>query len=69
MRWSTSCCSWWREGDGDLADALVDAGTPLADNGVVWVLSPKTGRPGHVEPSEIAEAAPDPAGLSQTSGT
>jgi hypothetical protein len=57
---------WWREGDGDLADALVDAGTPLADNGVVWVLSPKTGRPGHVEPSEIAEAAPT-AGLSQTS--
>jgi hypothetical protein len=57
---------WWRDGDGDLADALVDAGTPLADNGVVWVLSPKTGRPGHVEPSEIAEAAPT-AGLSQTS--
>jgi hypothetical protein len=57
---------WWREGDGDLADALVDAGTPLTDNGVVWVLSPKTGRPGHVEPSEIAEAAPT-AGLSQTS--
>jgi hypothetical protein len=30
------------------------------------VLTPKTGRPGHVEPSEIAEAAPT-AGLSQTS--
>jgi hypothetical protein len=57
---------WWREGDGDLADALVDAGTPLTDTGVVWVLSPKTGRSGHVEPSEIAEAAPT-AGLSQTS--
>ncbi|HTK62319.1 MAG TPA: DUF3052 domain-containing protein [Pseudonocardia sp.] len=57
---------WWRDGDGDLADALVDAGTPLTDSGVVWVLTPKTGRPGHVEPSEIAEAAPT-AGLSQTS--
>ena len=33
---------------------------------MIWVLTPKTGRPGHVEPSEIAEAAPT-AGLSQTS--
>jgi Protein of unknown function (DUF3052) len=57
---------WWREGDGDLVDALVDAIGPLADNGVIWVLTPKTGRSGHVEPSEIAEAAPT-AGLSQTS--
>jgi hypothetical protein len=57
---------WWREGDGDLVDALVDAIGPLAESGVVWVLTPKTGRPGHVEPSEIAEAAPT-AGLSQTS--
>lgn len=57
---------WWREGDGDLVDALVDAIGPLADHGVVWVLTPKTGRRGHVEPSEIAEAAPT-AGLSQTS--
>ncbi len=57
---------WWREGDGDLVDALVDAIGPLAENGVIWVLTPKTGKPGHVEPSEIAEAAPT-AGLSQTS--
>jgi hypothetical protein len=57
---------WFREGDGDLVDALVDARGPLADNGVVWVLTPKTGRSGHLEPSEIAEAAPT-AGLSQTS--
>lgn len=57
---------WFREGDGDLVDALVDARSPLADNGVVWVLTPKTGRRGHLEPSEIAEAAPT-AGLSQTS--
>ena len=56
---------WWRDGDGDLVDALVDAISPLADDGSVWVLSPKTGQPGHVEPSEIAEAAPT-AGLTQT---
>ncbi|MGX7826958.1 DUF3052 domain-containing protein [Actinokineospora sp. 24-640] len=57
---------WWREDDGDLVDALMDAIGPLADSGVIWVLTPKTGRPGHVEPSEIAEAVPT-AGLSQTS--
>jgi Protein of unknown function (DUF3052) len=57
---------WWRDGDGDLVDALVDAIHPLADNGVVWLLTPKAGRPGHVSPSDINEAAPT-AGLSQTS--
>jgi len=57
---------WWREDDGDLVDALMDAISPLADNGVIWVLTPKTGRDGHVEPSEIAEAVPT-AGLAQTS--
>ena len=57
---------WWREGDGDLVDALVDSLTNLADNGVVWLLTPKAGRSGHVEPSEINESAPT-AGLQQTS--
>ncbi|CAM2972371.1 DUF3052 domain-containing protein [Skermania piniformis] len=57
---------WWRDGDGDLVDALMDAIGPLADEGFVWVLTPKTGQSGHVEPSEIAEAAPT-AGLTQTS--
>ena len=45
---------------------LVDALGPLADNGVVWLLTPKAGRDGHVEPSEITESAPT-AGLQQTS--
>ncbi|MFI6978955.1 DUF3052 domain-containing protein [Embleya sp. NPDC050154] len=53
---------WWREGDGDLADELADASAPLADEGVLWVLTPETGRPGHADPSEIAEAA-NTAGL------
>ncbi|MEV6280382.1 MULTISPECIES: DUF3052 domain-containing protein [unclassified Nocardia] len=57
---------WWREGDGDLADELMEVISPLADDGVIWVLTPKTGKPGHVDPSEIAEAAPT-AGLTQTS--
>ncbi|WP_026918636.1 DUF3052 domain-containing protein [Gordonia shandongensis] len=57
---------WWRDGDGDLVDALMDAIGPLAEGGFVWVFSPKTGRPGYVDPSEIAESAPT-AGLTQTS--
>jgi Protein of unknown function (DUF3052) len=57
---------WWRDGDGDLVDTLMDAITPLADDGVIWVLTPKTGKPGHVLPAEIAESAPT-AGLMQTS--
>ncbi|MGB8649594.1 MAG: DUF3052 domain-containing protein [Mycobacteriales bacterium] len=59
---------WWREGDGDLVDALVDSLTNLGDNGVVWLLTPKAGRDGHVEPSDIDEAAPT-AGLSSTRST
>ena len=57
---------WWRDGDGDLVETLIDALGPLADNGVVWLLTPKAGRPGHVEPSEVNESAPT-AGLHQTS--
>jgi len=57
---------WWREGDGDLVDRLMDAIVPLAEDGVIWVLTPKTGKPGHVQPADIAEAAPT-AGLMQTS--
>jgi hypothetical protein len=57
---------WFRSDDGDLVDALVDAIAPLADNGVIWLLTPKRGRSGYVEPSDISEAAPT-AGLSQTS--
>ncbi len=48
---------WWREDDGDLADAMVDAKAPLAENGVVWLLTPKFGRPGALEPADIADAA------------
>lgn len=57
---------WWREDDGDLVDALVDSLTALGSGGVVWLLTPKAGRDGHVEPEDISEAAPT-AGLSSTS--
>jgi len=57
---------WWRDDDGDLVDRLMDAITPLAEDGVVWVVTPKTGKPGHVRPADIAESAPT-AGLMQTS--
>jgi hypothetical protein len=57
---------WWREGDGDLVDALVDSLISLGDGGVVWLLTPKAGRDGHVEPGDIGDAAPT-AGLHQTS--
>lgn len=57
---------WWRDGDGDLVDGLVDALTDLSAEGVVWLLTPKVGRLGHVEAAEIAESA-TAAGFPQTS--
>ena len=56
---------WWRDEDGDLVDALVDALTDLVGGGAIWLLTPKVGRTGAVDPADIAEAAPI-AGLSQT---
>jgi Protein of unknown function (DUF3052) len=57
---------WFREEDGDLTDALVDATTMIDAGSPVWLMTPKTGREGYVEPSEIGEAA-QTAGLAQTS--
>ena len=57
---------WWREDDGDLIDAMVDSLTFLDAHGVVWLFTPKVGRAGHVEPSDIQESA-QTAGLAQTS--
>src|SRR3546814_8237897 len=56
---------WWRDDDGDLVDALVDALTDLVGGGVIWLFTPKVGRPNAVDAADIAEAAPI-AGLSQT---
>lgn len=56
---------WWREGDGDLVDSLVDSLTDLAEGGPILLLTPKVGRPGYVDASDVAEAAPI-AGLATT---
>jgi hypothetical protein len=56
---------WWRDEDGDLVDALMDSLTDLAAGGVVWVLTPKVGRPNAVDAADVTEAAPV-AGLAVT---
>ncbi|MEX5274876.1 DUF3052 domain-containing protein [Kocuria sp. CPCC 205235] len=56
---------WWRNGDGDLVDELVDVQTTLDEGGVVWLLTPKAGREGHVSPADVQDAAPT-AGLHVT---
>ena len=56
---------WWRDDDGDLVDALVDALTDLVGGGAIWLLTPKVGRPNAVDPADVAEAAPV-AGLATT---
>jgi hypothetical protein len=48
---------WWREEDGDLGDGLVDARTDLSDAGQLWLLTPRVGRDGYVDASDLAEAA------------
>ncbi|SBW23829.1 MULTISPECIES: DUF3052 domain-containing protein [Protofrankia] len=57
---------WWRDDDGDLVEALIDARRQLSESGVIWLLTPKAGRAGHVEPSDVLEAVPV-VGLVQTS--
>ncbi len=62
---------WWRSDDGeqeDLTDLLVDAQSNLDDGGLIWVLTPKPGRDGHVVPADIEEAA-STAGMLATSAT
>ncbi|HET8915934.1 MAG TPA: DUF3052 domain-containing protein [Propionibacteriaceae bacterium] len=48
---------WWRDGDGDLVDSLVDALTDLTDAGYIWLMTPKVGRSGYVDAADLAEAA------------
>jgi hypothetical protein len=57
---------WWRDGDGDLVDGLVDALTDLSDTGYIWLMTPKVGRDGYVDAADLAEAAVT-AGLALTS--
>lgn len=59
---------WWRDGDGDLVDTLVDVISPLADEGFVWLLTPKIGSDYVVDVAVISEAATT-AGLKPTRTT
>ncbi|GFZ89310.1 DUF3052 domain-containing protein [Nesterenkonia alkaliphila] len=57
---------WFRAGEDDLTDALLDALTTLEEGGMVWLMTPRSGREGYVPPVEIQDAATD-AGLHVTS--
>lgn len=48
---------WWRADDGDLVDALVDTLATLGDRGFIVLMTPRTGLPGAVDPSEVEESA------------
>lgn len=56
---------WWRDEDGDVADGLVDSLTDLSTAGVIWLMTPKVGRPGHVNAQDIAEGV-NTAGMALT---
>ena len=56
---------WWRDDDGDVADGLVEAMTDLAPKGYIWLLTPKVGRDGFIEASDLDEGAVT-AGLALT---
>ncbi|WP_245528810.1 DUF3052 domain-containing protein [Gleimia coleocanis] len=62
---------WWRADDAeeeDLTDVLLDVIGNLDEGGDVWVLTPKSGSFGHVQPADIQDAA-KLAGLKPTSAT
>lgn len=57
---------WWRDDDGDLVDGMVDCLTDLSADGYIWLMTPKVGREGYVDPADINESAVT-AGLALTS--
>jgi hypothetical protein len=56
---------WWRSDDGDVVDGLFDALRDLSNGGVLWLLTPKVGRTGHVSSADLQEGAVT-AGLALT---
>ncbi|MFZ1286879.1 MAG: DUF3052 domain-containing protein [Candidatus Phosphoribacter sp.] len=48
---------WFRDGDGDLVDTLDEALTNLVDRGTLVLATPRSDQHGHVEPSDIEDAA------------
>ncbi|MCI1747854.1 MAG: DUF3052 domain-containing protein [Acidipropionibacterium sp.] len=57
---------WLRADDGDVADGLVDAIRDLSEDGFVVLLTPKVGRSGTVDASDLSEGA-ETAGMVLTS--
>jgi hypothetical protein len=47
---------WWRDGDGDLTDELMDSLTRLEDGGSIALLTPGAGRPDRVAAHDVQEA-------------
>lgn len=47
---------WWREGDGDLADELVDSLTTMEEGGFIALLTPGAGRGDRVPAHDVQEA-------------
>lgn len=58
---------WWRDGDGDLTDDLVDTASLLEDGGFVVLLTPGKGRPDRVEAFDVQEAC-TASGLTASGG-
>ena len=50
---------WWRDGDDEdeLADVIVDAYSFVGDDGPLWVITPKPGRPGAAGAGTVPSAA------------
>src|SRR5690606_29000184 len=46
---------WWRDGDGDLADDLVDALTTMEEGGFIVLLTPGARRADRVEAHDVQE--------------
>lgn len=53
---------WWRDGDGDLTDDLVDSFAVLEDGGYIVLLTPARHRPDRV-PAEVVQEACTTSGL------
>lgn len=58
---------WWRDGDGDLTDDLVDTATLLEDGGFVVLLTPGSARPDRVEAFDVQDAC-NTSGLTASGG-
>ena len=57
---------WFRDGDGDLTDDIVDSLATLEEKGFVLLIVPKVGSPENVDAADIQEAATT-AGLKSSS--